>query len=263
MPVIYTILLIVGLLIFSVGIVFLFSYISYKKRHLSHDIEFVKKMLPCIDCGMCGEKNCTNFAIKVTEGNREPSACKLISPENTQKIKEHFKAVYKESSKKVAFVRCKGGCKASDKYIYDGAKSCSFQEMLHSGSKECKFACLGCGDCVKACKYRAIKISKRGVAEVIRSKCTGCGACVDACPNKVISMEKIELSVNVVCNNQSPKPTTKTMCEVGCIHCGKCIDICPVNAISVKDNVPVIDPKKCIECYKCVSVCPNHVISRL
>ena len=259
----FKILVIVGLVCVSVGLVFLFIYLSYKKRNLSHDTEFVRKMLPGIDCGMCGEKNCTNFAVKVAGGNREPEACKLIRPENGQKIKQYFKNTYKESSKQVAFVHCKGGCRAEDKYIYDGANSCSVQEMLHSGAKACKYACLGCGDCVAACKYRAIKINKRGVAEVIRSKCNGCGACVDACANKVISMQKLELSVNVVCNNQSSAPGIEKKCSVGCKHCEQCIKICPVGAISVVNNVPVIDPKKCVECYKCVSVCPNHVISRL
>jgi len=256
-------LLIGGLILLSIGLVFLFSYIAYKRRCLSHDTEFVRKMLPCVDCGMCGEKNCTEFANKITEGLREPEACKLIKPENAQKIKKYFKLSYKESSKKVALVNCKGGCKANDKYIYDGADSCAIQETLHSGSKSCKYACLGCGDCVKACRYRAIKINERGVAEVIRSKCTGCGECVSACANKVITMQKLELSVGVICNNQSSAPGIEKKCEVGCNHCKKCIDICPVGAISVKDNVPVIDPAKCIECYKCVSVCPNHVISRL
>ena len=257
------ILIIAGLVVISVGMVVLFSYLSYKKRNLSHDTEFVRKMLPGVDCGMCGEKNCTNFAVKVSGGNREPDACKLIRPENSQKIKQYFKNTYSESSKQVAFVHCKGGCLAEDKYIYDGAKSCAVQEMLHSGAKSCKFACLGCGDCVDACRYRAIKINKRGVAEVIRSKCTGCGACVDACSNKVISMQKLELSVNIVCNNQSSEPGIEKKCKVGCNHCEQCIKICPVGAITVVNNVPVIDPKKCIECYKCVSVCPNHVISRL
>ena len=93
----FKILLIVGLVFVSVGLVFLFSYLSYKKRNLSHDTEFVRKMLPGIDCGMCGEKNCTNFAVKVAGGNREPEACKLIRPENGQKIKQYFKNSYKEA----------------------------------------------------------------------------------------------------------------------------------------------------------------------
>ena len=256
-------LIILGLVAVAVGIIFLFSYISYKKRGLSYDADFVRKLLPNVDCGVCGEKNCTEFAKKVAEGKKEPENCKLIRPENAQKIKKFFKPTYNQQSKKIAFVRCKGGCRAESTYIYEGAKSCSVQETLHSGSKACKYACLGCGDCVAACKYKAIKINKRKVAEVIRSKCTGCGECVNACPNGLIEMDRLELNVGVVCNNKSSAPAIEKKCAVGCNHCGACVKICPTGAISVVDNIPVIDPNKCIECGKCISVCPNHVISRI
>ncbi len=263
MTTLYTILLIIGLLLVSVGIVILSSYIAHKKRGLSLDQDYVRKLLPGVDCGMCGEKTCEMFAKKVTDGSKEPNSCKLIRPESAQKIKEHFKPTYDQSSKVVAFVKCKGGCKAVDRYNYTGARSCAIEETLHSGPKACKYACLGCGDCMKACKYGAIKINKRGTAEVVRSRCTGCGACIGTCPNNLIEMKPLELSVGVVCNNQSADPAINKKCEVGCFHCGKCIGICPVNAIKIVDNVPVIDHTKCIECYKCVGVCPAHVISRL
>lgn len=257
------VLLILGLLLISFGIIVLLSYLSHKRKGLRHDEAFVRKLLPGVDCGMCKEKSCDDFACKVADGKREPESCKLIKPENAEKIKSYFKPTYKPSSKLVAFVRCKGGCKAVDKYIYEGSTSCAVEETLHSGSKACKFACLGCGDCASACAFDAIKINKRGVAEVERSKCTGCGACVASCPNDIIKMKRLELSVGVVCNNQAEDASILKKCEVGCTHCGKCVAICPVGAISVVDNVPVIDPDKCIECYKCVSACPSHVISRL
>ncbi len=257
------ILLVIGLLVIAFGIVVLFAFLAHKKRGLNTDADFVRKMLPLVDCGMCGEQNCSEFAKRVAEGKKEPEACKLIKPENAQIIKEYFKPTYVQSSKLVAMVKCKGGCKAKDKYIYDGAKNCAIEERLHSGAKACKYACLGCGDCIQACRYRAIKLNDRGCAEIIRSKCTGCGQCVGACPNNLISMNKLELSVGVICNNQSSDPTITQKCEVGCTHCGNCINVCPVGAITVVDNVPVIDPDKCIECYKCVVACPTHVISRL
>ena len=125
-------------------------------------------MLPCIDCGMCGHSTCSEFAKNVAEGKVEPEGCKLIKEGNLEKIKHYFKPTYEQSTKVVAFVKCKGGCKAVDKYIYDGAKSCAIQERHHSGIKACKYACVGCGDCVSVCKYRAIKINERGVAEIIR-----------------------------------------------------------------------------------------------
>lgn len=259
----WTILLIAVCLIVSVSLVVLISYISYKKKGLSNDAQLVRKMLPGVDCGMCGETNCDNFAECVANAKKEPEQCKLIKTENIEKIKEFFKPTYNQSSKLVAFVRCKGGNRAVDRYKYVGAKSCAIQERLHSGCKACKFACLGCGDCVKVCKYGAIKINSRGCAEIIRSKCTGCGECVASCPNNLISMNKMKVTVGIVCNNKSSDPAINKKCEVGCNHCGNCVSTCPVGAISIVDNVPVIDPDKCIECYKCVAVCPNHVISRL
>lgn len=260
---ILVVLLVFTLLSISVGIVLLITLIARKKKGLSVDAELVNKMLPGIDCGACGNANCAEFAKRVASGKSEPEECKFIKPENSEKIKEYFKPTYDPSSKLVAFVKCKGGCDAKDKYVYAGAKSCAVQEKLHSGAKECKYACVGCGDCLRACKYKAIKINKKGVAEIIRSKCTGCGACVKSCPNNLIEMKKLELSVSVVCNNKSSNPAILQKCAVGCSHCGKCIKECPVGAITVIDNVPVIDETKCIECYKCVAVCPNHTISRL
>ena len=58
MSILLTILLIVGLLLVSFGVVVLFSYLSKKRRGLSTDAEFVRKLLPSIDCGMCGEHDC-------------------------------------------------------------------------------------------------------------------------------------------------------------------------------------------------------------
>lgn len=257
------ILLVIGLLVISVAVIALLCYIAKRRRNLSTEAEYVRKNLPGIDCGMCGEKNCVELAKKIVEGSKKPEECKLIKPEIASRIRQNIKQKEVQTAKLVALVKCKGGKHAEDKYIYSGADNCAIQEKLHSGCKACKFACLGCGDCVKACRYKAIHINDRGTAEVERAKCTGCGACVASCPNGLISMNKLELSVGVICNNQSSEPGIEKKCSVGCTHCGNCIGVCPTNAIDVVDNVPVIDPDKCIECYRCVLACPNHCISRL
>lgn len=42
-------------------------------------------------------------------------------------------------------------------------------------------ACIGCGRCVKECKYGAIAVED-GYARIDPEKCTRCGACAKVCP---------------------------------------------------------------------------------
>ena len=46
--------------------------------------------------------------------------------------------------------------------------------------------CIGCGKCVKACKYEAITVGE--VAAVDKELCTGCGHCLEKCREGAISM---------------------------------------------------------------------------
>lgn len=263
MNTLYIVLLLVGLLVVSVGFIWLLSFLSHKHKHLNIGEEFVHKMLPNVDCKLCGEKTCIELAKKIASGERVPEDCKLLKAEDIQRLKKYVKTSDNIQNKFVAIVKCKGGCRAVDRYYHEDINSCVLQEGLHSGCKECKYACVGCGDCLKACKFGAIKINKWGTAEIIRSKCVGCGECAKICPNRLIALQDISLSAQVICNNQSSEPGITDKCSVGCSHCANCIKVCPVGAIKVVNNVPVIDSEKCIECYKCVAACPHHVISRL
>lgn len=49
--------------------------------------------------------------------------------------------------------------------------------------------CVGCGACLKACAYEAIKIEDK-LAAIDIDKCTLCGACVQACPFDAIVIRK-------------------------------------------------------------------------
>jgi ferredoxin len=51
--------------------------------------------------------------------------------------------------------------------------------------------CTQCGECVKACKYNAIKVTEvngKKKYEIDPAVCTQCGACVDVCPNEAIKV---------------------------------------------------------------------------
>ncbi len=51
--------------------------------------------------------------------------------------------------------------------------------------------CVGCGACLRACAYDAIKLEDK-LAVIDPDKCVLCGACVEACPFDAIVIRKIE-----------------------------------------------------------------------
>ncbi len=53
-----------------------------------------------------------------------------------------------------------------------------------------KSKCAGCGACLQACPYGAIKIGEDGKAFIDQSKCQKCGTCQEICPFDAI--QKIE-----------------------------------------------------------------------
>lgn len=243
--------------------VLVISIIIKKRKPSNSAVDLVTKLLPNVNCGACGREYCKWLAQDIVEGKAKAEDCPLVSFENRAKIDSTFRGDALANVKQVALVRCKGGIDCPDKFKYDGCNSCYSQNKLHSGPKTCEYACLGCGDCVKACPFSAIKITDKGVAFVDPELCVGCGNCVLSCPNDLITLIPYTQRVVVVCNNKNTLPGENFNCKVGCVHCGHCVEICPTGAISMVDGVPVIDEDKCIHCYKCVRVCPNHCISRL
>ena len=128
----------------------------------------------------------------------------------------------------------------------------------------CGYGCLGCGDCVNACKFGAITInSETGLPEVDEDKCTGCGACVKACPRHIIELRKKGPKgrrVYVRCVNKDKGAVAMKACKAACIGCGKCAKECKFEAITIENNLSYIDPDKCRMCRKCEAACPTGAI---
>ena len=257
------ILIAVGIAIGIVGITLILSLIINKSKKLDSKESFIHDLLPELDCGKCGFPNCEAFSKEVAGEQVDISMCPYIQRANLSKVKRVVKKGYYNNSNLVAFVKCKGGVDCKEKFNYKGQNYCWCKDGLHSGNKECDKACLGCGDCVKVCRYGALFINEKGVAEVNRDSCTGCGACTYVCPNNLIERIPVTQSVNVVCNNFSGGMSISKKCKVGCTSCGLCAKICPAGAIKIKKGKPVIDKDKCISCNKCIGICPNKCISRL
>lgn len=50
----------------------------------------------------------------------------------------------------------------------------------------CDKGCIGCGDCISACEFDAVKI-ENDLAQIDQVKCRNCAACLAKCPRRTIS----------------------------------------------------------------------------
>jgi ferredoxin len=160
-------------------------------------------------------------------------------------------------------VRCNGSCEnAPAKVHYDSIQSCAYSNMMNAGESGCAFGCLGCGDCVTACKFDAIAIDAVTKLPKVNNNCVLCGACITACPRKLITIVPMreQGTVVVFCMNREKGVDAKKNCAVACIGCKKCEKTCEFGAIIVENNLASIDYDKCTVCKKCIEGCPGKGI---
>ena len=62
---------------------------SYESQSSPGMLEILK-LLPKTNCGECGEPTCMVFAIRVTEGVKDPEDCPPLDPENATKLTEYL-----------------------------------------------------------------------------------------------------------------------------------------------------------------------------
>ncbi len=221
----------------------------------------VRDCLPGANCGACGYNGCDGYAKALADGETKNASLCVPGGDGTAKDIAALIGVEAEDIvEKVAYVACNGNCHVTEKrYEYKGIMSCRTANLTYSGDKMCTYACLGYGDCVKACPENAIDI-KDGVAVVDPTKCIGCGICTRECPNGIIHLINDTTRVVVACSNHDKGAVTRKACTNGCIACGKCQKVCPHGAIVVEDNLATIDYSKCTSCGECVRACPVKCI---
>lgn len=232
-------------------------------------IDLVEACLPGANCGGCGSAGCRDFAQRVVKA---PEIGDLYCPVGGAPVMEKVASVLGQQAPvkapMVAVVRCNGNCENRPRTtLYDGVQSCRVKAALYAGDTGCRYGCLGCGDCVAACKFGAISMDPAtGLPIVDQEKCTACGACAKACPKGIIEIRPKGPKgrrVVVSCVNKDKGAVTRKACKVGCIGCSKCVKVCSFEAITVVDNLAYIDPEKCRLCTKCVNECPVGAIEKI
>lgn len=89
---------------------------------------------------------------------------------------------------------------------YNEAYSCALVNKYSGTGTDCKFACIGLGDCAKVCAQQAISIVKR--TAVISNLCIGCGKCVQVCPLQIIRLIPKKTTEYTICANKSDENST-------------------------------------------------------
>lgn len=246
-------------------------YVCSKKFAVYEDprLGAVLEALPGANCGGCGYPGCSGMAdalVKAADkGSLEGLNCPVGGAETMGKVADLLGMAMANTEPMVAVVRCNGTCELRPRTTeYGGLRTCTAMNACGAGETACGFGCLGCGDCVNACKFDAIHMNEEtGLPEVDEDKCTSCGACVSACPRHIIELRKKgpkNRRVYVRCVNKDKGAVALKACKAACIGCGKCAKECQFDAITIVNNLSYIEFNKCRLCRKCEAVCPTHAI---
>lgn len=228
-------------------------------------VEEVMEVLPQAQCGGCGYPGCEGYARAVVEDpDVPPSLCFPGKEAVAEAVAEITNKQVTKIENSVAMIRCdRQDGHVSHKHYYIGFDSCLAANLAFGGPSKCEFACIGLGDCARACPFHAIDMVEL-MPHVNANKCVGCGACVKACPKNVIEVNPLNSRVYVPCSSRDAGKEVREVCTVGCISCKICIKACPAQAVSIHDNIIHIDAKTCIaygpDCNEvCVQKCPRKI----
>lgn len=228
-------------------------------------VEEVTGVLPGANCGGCGFAGCAAYAEAVVLKDADPTLCSPGGAECGMAIAKILGvAVDSTKARCVALCHCQRQ-NVETVALYTGIHTCRGASLqgLGGGWLDCRYGCLGYGDCLKACPFGAITFNEPGRPIVDEAKCTGCKKCVAACPRSLMAVTAINKFVHIACHNRDKGAMANKICDHACIICQKCVKACPVDAIKVPNNLAEIDHDKCISCGKCVSVCPHQTILNL
>ena len=206
-------------------------------------VEAINTALPGANCGGCGYVGCNEYAEAVVHKKESVSLCTVGGSSCAGALADIMGVEVEESWPYRPAVHC--GATASQRLgmmEYRGEKNYAAANMT-GGVQGCVYGCLGMGDCLRVCKFDAIRIVE-GLATIDYHKCTGCGACAKTCPRNIITMVpfKSDRMLVVACSNKDFGKEVRAVCKVGCLGCGACARL--NDLFEVNNNLPAIDYDK-------------------
>ena len=180
------------LLVVALGFVFaVILTIAAKVFFVPVDETVVKlrEALPGANCGGCGFAGCDDYAAALAADPEGvgPNKCPVGGADCAAALAAILGIEAGSAEPQVATVMCNGNKQAAKSLLeYEGIQTCSAASNLFGGMNQCKYGCLGLGDCTRACNFDAIKICD-GVAVVARELCTGRLPCRSWLPSRRFS----------------------------------------------------------------------------
>lgn len=147
-----------------------------------------------------------SFYVFLPSIHLEKDADNSIIPKNDKIFIIPEDKVFEKNEYK-AFVMC--NCKKETKLNrieFNEGHTCFMAKNTYGTGLDCKYACIGLGDCAKVCPQQAIFIQNN--TAVISNNCCGCGKCIEVCPQKIIKLIEQNTQKYIVCDNNHEELTS-------------------------------------------------------
>lgn len=234
-----------GVILGGVGTVFgIFIALANRRFKVYEDprIGEVEELLPGTNCGACGTPGCRAFAESLVAGDRSPSGCTVMGPEDIDDVASYLGVDAGEANKRVARLLCAGSSDVAVQLAhYQGHASCQAAARVGGGGKGCTWGCLGLADCEIACTFDAIHMSWNSLPVVDPDLCTACNDCVEVCPKDLFTLMPIEQQLIVQCRSLLEGDPAEALCKVACTGCGICAKDAAPGVIEIVNGLAVVD----------------------
>ncbi|MDP2359439.1 MAG: 4Fe-4S binding protein [bacterium] len=155
------------------------------------------------------------------------------------------------------------GCRSPEngngrRFISAQRGSCQELQLVHGGERACAWACLGEGDCVRACGEGAIHL-EAGLPVVDPGLCSGCGDCVLACPRQVLLLMPAEAQLHLGCQSRADAAERAVHCERSCRDSERCLEsrFLPAGLVGSREGRRVVDYSRSANLLPLLSLCPS------